>query len=466
MAYNFIECDRETLYLMPPSLREWLPEDELAWFVLDAVKELDLSGFYGKYRADGWGRSAYDPTMMVALLLYAYSIGMRSSRQIERACRVDVAFRIIAANQNPDYSTICRFRAESEVELQKLFEQVLRLCAKAGLVKVGVIAIDGSKIRASASIHANRTQDGLKAEVKRIFEEAKAKDAEEDALYGPDKRGDELPEELRSREGRLKRLREAKARLEQEDAQAAAEQAEKVKRHEDYQKQTGKRIKGRPPKPVEAVQRKDAKANVTDPDSRIMCNAAGNLQGYNAQAAVTENQIIVAAEVTQAGSDHRRLNPMIQKAKEQLKAAGVKAKIGTALADAGYFSHINLRDADPAGPQLLIATGNEHRQRKELARQAPPRGRIPKGLSLTQLMQRKLLTMKGRTLYKLRSRTVEPVFGQIKGVRRFSDFVRRRLHAVESEWSLYCSTHNLLKLWRSGKAKFSSKIRPTALAWA
>lgn len=464
MAYNLIECDRETTYLMPPSLREWLPQDDLAWFILDAVDEMDLSKLYAKYRVDGWGGSAYDPAMMAALLLYAYSIGVRSSRQIERACRVGVAFRIIAANRNPDYSTICRFRADNEVDLEQLFEQVLRLCAKAGLVKVGVIAIDGSKIKAAASIHANRTHASLKSEVKRIFEEAKAKDAEEDALYGSDKRGDEMPEELRSRDSRLKRLKEAKVRLEQEDAEAVAKQTAKIEQRKAYEKATGKRMSGRPPKAVEEVRRKGAKANVTDPESRLMVNASGNLQGYNAQIAVTKDQIIIAAEVTQAGSDFKRFLPMIQKAKDQLKAVGIKQKIGKALADAGYCSDANMK-ADPQGPEPFIATTTKHKQRAAM-RQTAPRGRIPKGLTPTELMERKLLTVRGRSFYKLRSQTVEPVFGQIKSIRQGNRFLRRRLHAAVSEWSLFCTTHNLLKLWRSKKAKFSRVFGKTVVAYA
>jgi transposase len=467
MGQNFIECDRETAYLMPPSLREWLPQDELAWFILDAVAEMDLSKFYGKYRADGWGRSAYDPGMMVSLLLYAYSNGVLSSRKIERACHVDVAFRIIAANRGPDYSTICRFRAENEFELQRLFTQVLRLCAKAGLVKVGVIALDGTKMKAAAALAANRTHDKLAAEVARIFEQAKAKDEEEDRLYGPDKRGDELPEELRSRDSRLKRLKEAKARLEQEAAAEAAEQAAKIEKRRAQEKATGKPAVGRPPNAPNEGPAENARANVTDPESRVMKTGAGHhIQGYNAQIAVTKEQIIVAAEVTQSGGDRQLLNPMLKKAEESLKASGIKQKIRNALADAGYWSNVNLKNADPKGPQLWIATTKEREQRKTIREQTSPRGRIPKGLPPQELMARKLLSAKGRKLYKLRRETVEPVFGQIKSARGCDRFLRRRLHATVSEWSLYCSTHNLLKLWRSGKAKFGRTFGRPALAYA
>lgn len=467
MAYNFIECDRETAYLMPPSLREWLPQDHLAWFILDAIGEMDLSKLHLKYRADGWGRSSYDPTMMTGLILYAYSTGVLSSRQIERSCRLDIAFRVIAANHIPDYSTISRFRADNDFELEQLFTQILEMCEEAGLVKLGVIAIDGTKIKAAASLAANRTRSSLEAEVERIFREARAKDAEEDALYGPDKRGDELPEALRTREGRLKRLKEAKARLEQEAAEAAAKQAAKVERHQAHKQATGKRIPGRPPKAVRDrdSRRENAKANVTDPESRMMMNGSGHhLQAYNAQIAVTKEQIIVAAHVTQSANDFNQLHPMIAKAKEQLKAAGVERKIGKALADAGYCSHINAV-ADPEGPELFIATMKSHKQRNSVQLPAP-KGRTPKGLTPIELMERKLLTVRGRAFYKLRSQTVEPVFGQIKSIRQGGRFLRRRLHSVSSEWSLLCSTHNLLKLWRSKKAKFSRIFGQAVPAYA
>lgn len=467
MAYNFIECDRETAYLMPPSLREWLPQDDLAWFILDAVDAMDLSKLYLKYRADGWGRSAYDPKMMVSLILYGYSTGVLSSRQIERACRLNIAFRIITANCAPDYSTISRFRAENELELEQLFTQILQMCAKAGLVKVGVIAIDGTKIKASASLGANRTKSSLEAEVARIFREAKAKDAEEDVLYGPDKRGDELPEALRTREGRLERLKEAKARLEQEAAEAAAKQAAKIERYQAYKQATGKRLPGKPPKLVrDRDSRRDKdKANVTDPESRIMQNGSGRLQGYNAQIAVTKEQIIVGAYVTQSANDYNELHPMIAKVKEQLKASGIKQKVGKALADAGYCSLDNTT-ADPNGPEIFISTLKSHKQRTAMRKQVAPRGRTPKGLTSIALMARKLLTVRGRALYKLRSQTVEPVFGQIKSIRQGRHFLRRRLHAVTSEWSIFCSTHNLLKLWRSKKANFSRNFGQAAPAYA
>lgn len=454
MAYNFIECDRETAYLMPPSLREWLPEGHLAYFIIDAVKQMDLTKFYGKYRSDGCGASAYDPEMMVALMLYTYSQGERSARRIERGCEIDVALRVITANKRPDFSTICRFRSGNEKELRGLFVDVLRLCKEAGLVKVGVVALDGTKIKGAAALSANRTQEHIKEAVERMFREAKAKDEEEDALYGKDKRGDELPKELQGKESRLKRLQEAKERLERESQEKEQKQTAKIAEREADEEATGHKKRGRKPKDPATKPEEEAKANITDPESRIMKARSGYVQGYNAQAVATTEQIIVAAAVTQEANDVRQLNPMLEKTDEELRAAGVEEKIGAVLGDAGYWSEENVKSADADGPELLIATNKDWKQRKALREQPTPRGRIPAGLTARDRMERKLLTNRGRELYKLRGQTIEPVFGQIKSARGCDRFMRRGIQAADSEWSLICSTHNLLKLWRSGKAEF------------
>ena len=272
MAYNLIECNREQMYLMPVSLKDWLPEGHLAWFILDAVEAIDLSKFYLKYRADGWGRAAYDPQMMVSLLLYAYCLGVRSSRQIERGCEVDVAFRVISGNLRPDYSTICRFRSENERELGILFTEVLRLCAEAGLVKAGVVALDGTKVKANASLSANRTQEHIEEEVRKMLAEAREKDEEEDRLFGRDSRGDEIPEELKDRRSRLARLKECRERLVREKEEKAKRQAEVMEKREAEEEAMGHKKRGRKPKEVAKVVEGEAKAkaNVTEPDSRIM----------------------------------------------------------------------------------------------------------------------------------------------------------------------------------------------------
>ena len=462
MAYNFIECNRDQDYLLPPSLREWLPEKDLAWFVLDAVGELELDAFYSGYREDGTGQAAYDPGMMVALTLYAYCVGERSSRRIERFCERDIGFRVIAANARPDHSTVSRFRRKHHEALSGLFTKILALCAKAGVVKVGTVALDGTKEKANASLAANRTHETIQTEVERMLAEAEAVDAAEDELYGPDKRGDELPEELQNRQSRLARLKEAKAVLEAERAAEEAAHAERMAKREAEEEASGKRKRGRKPKAPEAED--EAKANITDPESRIMKTRTGYVQGYNGQAAVTEGQIIIAAEVTQEANDVRQLHPMLTSAKEELKAAGVEEEIGAVTADAGYWSEQNMVAADPEGPELFIATTKDWKQRKALREQGSPRGRMSKEMTARDRMERKLLTKRGREIYRKRGMTVEPVFGQAKSVRDCDHFLVRGTRMVRMEWRLICGTHNLLKLWRSGKAKFKEWCQETMSA--
>lgn len=451
MPLNFIPCDRSQVYLMPPSLEEWLSKDHLAWFVLDAVAQMDLGPFYAKRRADGWGRAAYPPSMMVPLLLYAYCLGERSSRKIERLCETDVAFRIVAANHVPDHATIARFRRDHLKELEALFVQILRLCSEAGLVKLGKVSIDGTKMKASAALAANRTHEGVAKEIKKILAEAEAVDREEDGRYGK-KRGDELPEDMRNQKTRIARLKECKERLEKEAEQRAAEQQKKIDERAAKEEATGKKLRGRKPNEPDPTPSSKAKANVTDPESRIMKTQKGYVQGYNAQAAVTGDQIITAAEVTQQENDKRQLHPMLDKTEQNAAAAEVEQKVAAALADAGYWSESNAEAARPDGPELLIATTKDHKQRKAAREAPPPSGRIPQDLSCRERMERKLLTKRGRELYKLRGRTVEPVFGQIKDARGCDRFLLRGLDGASLEWKLLCGTHNLLKLWRSGKA--------------
>ena len=450
MGYHFLPCERDQLYLMPPALQDWLPEGDLAWFILDAVAQMNLTAIERTYRADGWGQAAYEPAMMVALLLYAYCLGERSSRRIERLCQRDVAFRVITANQGPDHTTMARFRQTHEIELATLFTQVLRLCAEAGLVKVGIVALDGTKIKASAALASNRTAETIATEVSRMLTEAQATDAAEDRQYGPERCGDELPEVLRDRKSRLARLQACQERLTQEAATATGQQQAKIETRQAEEAATGQKKRGRKPKAPEAAADRAAKANVTDPDSRIMKTQAGYVQGYNAQAVVTEDQIIVAAEVTQEANDIKQLHPMLERAQANLKALAYPQAVGTALADAGYCSEANLMEADPDGPALLIATNKDWKQRKALREQPPPRGRYPKGLTARDRMERTLLTKRGRRLYKKRGQTVEPVFGQIKSARGCDGFMRRGKAACDSEWKLLCATHNLLKLWRNG----------------
>jgi len=450
--YNFHPVNREQSYLLPPDLKEWLPEGDLAWFIVDATGQMDLEAFYRKYRADGQGNTAYEPSMMVSLLLYAYSMGIRSSRKIERMCTRDIAFRVITANQAPDHSTIARFRQANEEELTEIFTQVLRLCAEAGLVQVGLVAIDGTKLKANASLAANRKYRSIKQEIQQILKEAAAKDAEEDDIYGPENRGDELPEELKDRQQRLARLREAKERLEQETAEAAAKQEEKIRQGQEEERERGRKQRGRKPNPPDKTVSPEAKANITDPESRIMKTHTGYVQGYNAQAVVTKEQIIIAADLTQEENDVHQLHPLLDQAQKELSAVGVEEEIGTALADAGYWSEENIQEADPEGPELLVATKKNWKQRQALREKGPPQGRIPKDLSPRERMERKLRTKHGWDLYCQRGWMVEGVMGQTKYVRDCDCLMRRGYEAAQSEWKLIATTHNLLKLWRKTQA--------------
>jgi transposase len=280
VAQNFLRCDRGQELLLPPSLRDWLAADHLAWFVLDVVEELDLSAFLADYREDGWGRAAFDPAMMVALLLYAYAIGERSSRAIERRCREDVAFRVITANQAPDHATIARFRVRHESALGGLFTKVLGLCANAGLVRVGLIAVDGTKIAGNASREANRSYEQI---VREIFEQAAAADAADEERFG-EARGDELPAELADRSSRRARLRAAKERLEAEIREAQAAHAAHLQARAELEAERGRKLRGCKPVPPPSVVGPGARANVTDPDSRLVRGPRGFVQGYNAQA--------------------------------------------------------------------------------------------------------------------------------------------------------------------------------------
>ena len=453
MAYNLLLCDREQDYLMPPSLREWLAEGDLAWFIVDAVEQVELREFYAGYRTDGWGAAAYDPAMMVAVLLYAYSLGIRSSRKIAWALERDVAFRVVAVNQQPDFRTICRFRAQHEEAVERLFVEVLRLCREAGLVKLGVVALDGTKVAANAALAANRGYEAIREEVRKILAEAKAVDAEEDGLFGPEHRGDELPQGLGRRVERLKRLEEARARLEQEVAEEAKTAGEHLAQRREEEARSGKKKRGRRPKVTLSIPDGEAKANTSDPDSRIMKTRQGYVQGYNVQTVVSQDQVIVAVGVTQEANDVQQLKPMLETLERTLEAAGIEDRPETALADAGYWSEANVTACSrPDGPELLIATTKDWKQRKLLRERGCPRGRIPQELSPKERMERKLLTKRGRRLYRLRSVLVEPVYGQLKEGQGFRRFMRRGFAAAYGEAALVATSHNLLKLWRSGQA--------------
>jgi transposase len=445
-AYN-----PDQLLLLPPDMSHWLPQEHLVYFIQDVVGQMDLSAIYASYDSSKGGYPAYHPEMMVALLVYAYCVGIASSRKIEKATYELIPFRVLTVDQHPDHDTIAEFRRRHLEALAALFIQVLRLCQKAGLVKLGHVSLDGTKVRANASKHKamsyarmEKSVMELEAEVKRLLAEAEATDEAEDQRYGKDRHGDELPEELRFKQGRLARIKEAKEVLEREARERA-----KQERFEQDKKRRGREAagdhRGRPPKlPSE---RPDGKVqyNFTDSESRIMKDGATKSfeQSYNCQAAVdSENQVIVGARVSQEANDKQELQPMVEKLKSDLD--GQKPlRITT---DSGYFSEDNVSYLAQEQIDGYVATGRIKHGDQPLP---APRGRIPKDANLKERMSRKLRTLKGRVIYAKRKVIVEPVFGQIKQVRGFRQFRLRGLSKVSAEWDLICLGHNLLKLFRS-----------------
>lgn len=538
MAVNVRCTDLDQMLLMPPSVRDWLPERHLAFFVLDMVAELDLTEFYAAYRNDGRGGSVYDPTMMLAVLVYAYCTGERSSRQIERRLVEDVPYRVIAANQQPDHATLARFRRRHQDAIGALFTQVLRLCVKAGLVDAGVVSIDGTKIAADASFFANRKREDLAQELAQglaseILADAEAVDAAEDEAL-KDASGAELPPEwagTRDRRGRIK------AALEELDSQKARDYDTRVAEREMKEAEslaaTGKKLTGPKPKENSAKKSSARRANTTDPHSRIISmGSKGVLQGYNAQAAATVEQIVLAAEVAATTNDQQHFIPVTESVTCNLGLAGYAETVGTFLADAGYWTVANANT--DVGAEVLIPTrkpawrkspkpdddklavlarvnrgelslraagellgcsytwvrdmtkryfGTEG-QRVTRSSEPEPEEWIPviervdrgelskrgaadeltvssnrvntmlahvRGEALDPSVARRAMEAKfeleeNKELYKKRSHSIEPVFGNIKGNLDYRRFKRRSLAAVTSEWRFICSVHNLLKL--------------------
>jgi transposase len=449
MSKTYRSWNPDQAYLLPPSPSDWLPEDDLVYFVLDTVRDLDLKAITRKYEnSDGRGFPPYHPRMMVTLLLYSYTQGVFSSRRIMKRCERDAAYRVIVHDDAPNFRTISDFRKLHLSELEGMFVQVLRLCQQAGLVKLGHVSLDGTKVKANASRHKAMSYGRVKEEEKRLRKEirellnrAEAVDAEEDEQYGSDRRGDELPEELSRRKDRLKKIREARKALENE-AKAAAEE-ERKRREEEDRKRGGKPPKGRKRKNVKDKPDDKKQYNFSDPETSIMkANNKGFDQCGNAQAAVDrENQIIVAADVTNEPNDKKQLKPMVQQAK---KNTGRGRRIDKFSADSGYFSEDNVTWLDGQHIDGYIATGRlKHNE------QIPPhsRGRPPEGLNVKERMARKLRTKKGRETYAQRKWITEPVFGQIKRGLGFTQFLLNGIDKMRSEWRMVCMAHNLRKLW-------------------
>ena len=505
MSKTFRPWNPEQTLLLPPSPVDWLPENHLVFFLLDLVAELDLGEIHAYYRQkDSRGEKAYDPRMMVVLLLYAYCVGLPSSRRIEKACWEDAAFRVLTGNQQPDHSRISDFRRRHLAALSGLFVQVLRLCQKAGLVSLGHVALDGTKIRANASKHKAmshermlKSERQLEGEMRALLRKAELIDAQEDGQYGKGKRGDELPEELQRRSSRLEWIRKAKAELEAEAAAAKAaqrqEQAEATEQEvaeadTSGDEQRGKRAKRRAnaarrraddaqklaiekaeaaclvlsavataaesdplampsrtlPSDAAGHPKPSAQRNFTDPDSHILKGSEGWIQGYNCQTAVDgDHQVIVAIGVSNQPSDAVHLQPMLERI-----LANTSRLPDVLITDAGYCSTSNLEACEQRGLEAYISLSRQPHGR----RPRPSRGRAPKDLDTRGRMDRKLRSKAGQAIYALRKTIVEPVFGQIKSSRGLDRFQLRGLEKVNGEWSLMATTHNILKLFRASLA--------------
>jgi len=425
MAKTFRSYLPEQNLLLPPSLREWLPNNHLAYFVSDVVDQLDLSAIECVYEEEDRGQPPYHPRMMTKILVYGYCVGVFSSRRIQKRLVEDVAFRVLAAGNQPDFRTIADFRKLHLAALEELFRQVLRITLETGTMKLGRVALDGSKVKANASKHKamsygrmQETEKRLREEVRKLLSQAEAADAEEDTHYGRERRGDQLPEELQRRETRIQRIREARQALEVR----AREQAQSADK-----------------KPEEAKPKLKAQYNFTDPESRIMKGPDGFVQAYNTQIAVESNfQFIVGQTVTAAANDKQQMVPLVAAIQEQ---SGQKPE--AVLADSGYGSEENLKYLTKKRIEGFVAT---EKQKHGKRRGSCKRGPLPKGSSRVERMQRKLETKVGAAVYALRKTIVEPVFGQIKQARGFRQFLLRGLEKVRGEWALICMTHNILKL--------------------
>jgi len=455
---TFRPYDPDQMLLLAPVLQEWVPEGDLAHLVSDLVESgaLDLSAIYADYEEER-GYPPYDPRLMVKLLVYGYANGIVSSRKLERASYRDVAVRMLCADQHPDYRSIARFRARHLEALGELFVQALRLCRQARLVGLGALALDGTKLRANASRHKAMSYErmvkaeaqleaeiaAIRANVRALLEEAAAVDAEEDELYGPDRRGDELPEELHRREQRLQRIREAKQALE---AEAAEREAARRAELEAQGKKPRRPPKGRDP----FAPKPGAQRNFTDPESKIMKTADGAYhQCYNGQAIVDSTaQVIVACDLSAEAPDARQLEPALDQLAENLEAIETELPEGAVLtADAGYFSEDNVRITAAHGLDPHIATGRfKHSEPQPPA----PRGPVARNATPKQRMARKLRTKKGRAVYARRKAIVEPVFGQLDTVQDARQLLLRGKQAARAQWRFQCAIHNLLKLHRAG----------------
>ncbi|MFP4186268.1 MAG: IS1182 family transposase [Thermoplasmata archaeon] len=450
MAKKYRDYDPEQTLLLSPNLKDWLPDDHLAVFIDEVVDELDLSPIFEYYEVEERGGPPFHPAMMTKVLFYAYCIGMPSSRKIDKSMYEDVAFRYLGAGNFPDFRTISDFRKIHLDVLGDLFVQVLKLCGEAGLVELGTVALDGTKVSANASMEKTKKyetlckkEEELEKAVKEMLEKAEKTDKREDEIYGKDKRGDELPEGFREKEERLERIREAKRRLEEEQKEKREDYEEKMEERKEQEEKTSKKIRGRKPKEVPEEPEEDAKANTTDPDSRTMKTRKGFVQGYNGQIVVDcDSQVIIAEDIVQDHNDKQQQYPMMKKVHENTGRSPKNATM-----DAGYWDEESLKDIS-LYTELYVATEKDWKERKKMREKSPPKGRIPKDATYKERMERKLRTKKGKETYKKRSTSVEPVIGQIKN-RGLGKLLLRGLEKVKGEWTLINLSHNLRKLWKA-----------------
>ncbi len=442
MAHFFRAPDRRQRFLLPVDMMDWLPEDDIVHLIVDAVGVMDLSEFEATCKVGHAGQPPFAPAMMLALLIYAYSHGVRSSRVIERLCRRDAGYRFIVGDAVPDHSVIARFRQRHAGRMKSVFLQVLELCREAGLIRLGLVALDGTKVKANAALDANRAASSIEEQIGRMLAEAEATDAREDRQFGAASGGCALPADLKRRGDR------GGEKLANRAAAAAARQQEKIAARDMEEKASGRRKRGRKPKEPDASVDPDQGANPTDPDSGIMKTRRGWVQGYNAQAVVTPDQIILAAEVTTEANDVRQLTGMLNQAQANVAAVmGEDAALGAAVADAGYWSEANA-DSQTEECELFIATQKDHKQRAALRNAPAPRGRMRRSMTARERMDRKLRTQRGRALYRQRGVAVEPVFGQMKERQGADHFSMRGLEHCRGEWQLDAAVHNLRKLHR------------------
>lgn len=446
---KFRDANRDQQFLLPPNLKDWLPEDHLAYFLLDVLSQVDTSSFFERYSEELRGEKPYSPRVMIPLLVYAYIDGVRSSRKIEKLCERDIAYRVIACNQQPDHSTICRFRKENKEAFTELFHEVLTICTEAGLGEIGTVSLDGVKVKADASLQANRTYQNLKEEAEKIIEEAEQLDDKEDEEYGKQNRGDELPDDLTNPDDRLERLKECKQRIENEAEQQAEKKREQIRERKKEEEETGKKKRGRKPDPPDPTPDEDTRANPTDPESRIMKDRRGYLQAYNMQAVVSEDQLIIAARATNDENDRNQLKPMVEQTEESMRKADVDGEVEVLVSDNGYWDEDDIKEVEQERDfDCLVATKKGSKMREEFEEEGYPRGRIPDDISFQELMTRRLLSKDGRAEYRKRGQTVEPVFGQIKERQRCDRLRLRGKQKADLEWKMMAMSHNLLKLWR------------------